>query len=73
MKDLSTLHVLLSFSAVLCLDCCSGFSPLAESGGHVLVAARRLLVALASLSAAQGSVVVACGLSCSVKCRIFLN
>ena len=48
MKDLSPLHVLFSFVVVLCLDCCSGVSPFAESGGRFLVAARRLLIALAS-------------------------
>ena len=39
------------FSAALGLRCCTGFSPLAVSGGYSLVAMLSLLIAVASLVA----------------------
>ena len=48
------LFYFLKFLAVLGLRCCTGFSLVAASGGYSLVAACRLLMAVASLVAEQG-------------------
>ena len=42
------------FLTVLGLHCCSGFSLVAASRGHSLVAVRRLLIVMASLLAEHG-------------------
>ena len=47
------------FMAVLDLRCCAGFSVASASVGYSLVAACRLLIAVASLVAVQTSVVTA--------------
>ena len=61
---------------MLGLHCCTGFSPVVESGVYFLVDLRRLLVAVASLVVkyklqSTVSIVVAYRLSCSPACGIF--
>ena len=62
--------------AALGLGCCEGFSLVVVSRDDALVVVCGLLIAVASIAetprlASAGSVVVACGLSCSETCRIF--
>ena len=65
---------------MLGLHCCVwAFSNCSDRWGLLFVAVRRLPIAVASLvlehrlRGAQASVVVWCGLSCSVACGIFLE